>query len=460
MAEQQLSAAWWPQEGKQRQAVLMGCAIDELFYGGAAGGGKSDFLVGDFLQDLDQGSNWRGIMFRQTHPELEEIIDRTNEIYPYLGGDFLVGKNVWKFSNGAQLRLRHLETADDFKKYMGHSFSWIGWDELPLMPSLRPYNMMKSRLRGPAQNKRIRSTGNPGGRCHNEVKEYFGIDRWPKGMVPLKDGASGMTRLFIPSKVQDNKILLRDDPGYPQRMLSLGDEELVRAWLDGDWNATVGSYFSRFSKKCIIQPFEVPESWPLFLCMDYGEENPTVAAILAIDYDDRVFVIDEYYRAQTGGADHARGIKAMVENCLFTQKRKMRTSLAPSDMWISRKPGEAGLAWSPKDSFHKEGFFLTKANMDRVNGWRAMKDLLYNERMFFFNGHTEHIVSSISTVQRDPNNPEDVLKGGDDHGADCARYGINHVYKPRKLPKVPHSHSGGAVLDSLTEIGGKVGRYG
>lgn len=48
--------------------------------------------------------------------------------------------------------------------------------------------------------------------------------------------------------------------------------------------------------------------------------------------------------------------------------------------------------------------------MHRVQGWRNIKDLLYNGRLFFFEGTTERILSSIGTVQRDDKNPEDVKR--------------------------------------------------
>ena len=57
-------------------------------------------------------------------------------------------------------------------------------------------------------------------------------------------------------------------------------------------------------------------------------------------------------------------------------------------------------------------------------------------------------------MQRDPNNPEDVLKGGDDHAADGLRLGVNHVYKPRKIPQEivdDNRFTGQHLLDLLKE---------
>jgi hypothetical protein len=417
-------------------------------FGGAAGGGKTDFLLGDFLSDIEQGNAWTGILFRLSYPELDEVIERSHQIYPYVGGEYLVGQKVWKFPTGAVLRLRHLESPEDFVKYLGHSYSWQGWDELPSWHSLKPYHMMKSRLRGPAKDKRIRASGNPGGRCHSEIKEYFGIGTHPRGYHLIPDRTTRMSRMFIPSKVSDNKILLENDPEYIHRLAGVGDPELVKAWLDGDWDAVVGAYFSMFRKsQCEVEPFPIPRGWPVFSCMDYGESNPTWCGLITVDFDDTVYVIDEYWREDAGGAEHARGVSDLIENCPFIDTGTSR-NLAPHDMWTKRKPGEASQALSPKDSFHTEGVYLTRANMERVNGWRNLKDLIYAKRIKFFKHRTERVMASLSSVQRDPKNPEDVLKGGDDHPADGLRYGINHVYRPSKAEKSVEQE-GARIISSL-----------
>ena len=71
--------AWKPQVGPQ-SAAIRAAFVDELFYGGAAGGGKSDFLLGDFLQDVFQGAMWQGVLFRRSYPALDELVHRSHQI--------------------------------------------------------------------------------------------------------------------------------------------------------------------------------------------------------------------------------------------------------------------------------------------------------------------------------------------------------------------------------------------
>ena len=453
--------AWQPQVGPQSDACACAAFVDELFYGGAVFGGKSDFLLGDFASDIDQGGAWTGILFRRSGPELEDIIERSQEIYPYLGAHWMEAKKTWRFATGAVLRLRHMENVADFQKYMGHSYSWIGFDELPNWPTLNPYHRMKTRLRGSAQHKRIRATGNPGGVCHNEIKQYFKIGEHRAGNTLYIDPKSHQSRMFIPARVEDNVIGLSTDPGYLDRLEGLNDPELVKALKEGDWDAIVGAYFSMFSaERATVDPFEIPDGWSVFSGGDYGEENPTWWGLVAVDFDNDLWVIDEYYRAGAGGADHARGVKAMIDNCPYIRRSRPQLNLAPHDMWTKRRPGEAAQALAPQDSFAAEGVHLTRANMNRVNGWRNLKDLAYADRIHFFRGRTEHIISSLATVQRDPHDAEDVLKAGDDHPADGLRYIINHVYKPRLLKKTDtRPNAGAAVIDVLESLGKQKSRY-
>ena len=460
-----LDYSWGPQLGPQLAAIDTARWVQELFYGGAVFGGKSDFLLGDFAQEEDmlQGPLWRGIIFRRHGPELHELIRRSQEIYPHIGGQWKEAKKEWHWEDGpfkgAELLMRHLDNEKDFMLYMGHSFSWQGWDELPNMTTLNPYRMMISRLRGKAKHKRIRATGNPGGLCHNEIKEHYGMSDFPQGNTPLYHAKSKMTRMFIPSKLQDNKIGMESDPEYEDRLEALGDPELIRAWKDGDWNAILGNYFSRFrSDQCTVAPFEIPKHWPVIGCLDYGESNPTWFGVLTRDYDGRVFVVEEYYQGDTGGADHCRNILSLLETSPYLKQREPEAHLkcdmimAPGDMKIKRKPGEAKLETSAWDTFADFNLHLTPANMHRVQGWRNIKDLLYNGRLFFFEGTTERILSSIGTVQRDDKNPEDVKKVGDDHPADGLRYGINHLWTPQAV-KVANPHSAQNLIDRLNEVG-------
>ena len=79
----------------------------------------------------------------------------------------------------------------------------------------------------------FRATGNPGGPGQGWVKARY-IDPAPLGWKVIQDDYTGLERVFIPSKVTDNKYLEAD---YVQRLRGAGSDQLVKAWLEGDWSA-------------------------------------------------------------------------------------------------------------------------------------------------------------------------------------------------------------------------------
>ena len=448
-----MSEFCWSPQVPQANALSCSGIIDELFYGGAAGSGKSDFLLADAAADVDQGLDWCCIMFRRNSQDMDSLVARSQQMYLPMGAEYKVGARTWIWPSGATLKFRPMDTDDQFFKFMGHAYSGIYWDELPTWGSMRPYHLLKSRLRGNAKHKRIRATGNPGGMIHSQIKDYFQIGKYPNGYVPLRDPASDMVRCFIPAKVTDNQKLLDADPDYPKRLMSMGDPELTEAYLHGNWDINMGSYYAANRNDLIVDPFEIPENWSLFVSMDYGEVNETAAVLIAVDSDDDCGIVNSY-ESSGAGAEHARGIKAMIEECAWTRcggvyGRWPRLILAPADMWTKRAPGEVALARSPSDSFRDEGLHLTRANMDRVNGWRNIGNLIYNKRIKFFRGYTDATLESLLGLQRDTRNMEDA-SSPNDHSADALRYGINHCYKPRNVSSGPQA-DGGRLIDQLTE---------
>jgi hypothetical protein len=63
-----------------KQALALKSPAFELLFGGATGGGKSDFLLMDFYNGVNKyNKNWQGIVFRRTYDELEELLKRAGQ---------------------------------------------------------------------------------------------------------------------------------------------------------------------------------------------------------------------------------------------------------------------------------------------------------------------------------------------------------------------------------------------
>ena len=195
---------WKPQP---KQALALSCPAIELFFGGAAGGGKSDFLLADFLQGAAKyGEDWKGILFRRTTKQLEELQARARQLFKPIGAVYKESKAVWIFPNGATLKMRYLESDKDVENYQGHQYTWVGMDELGNYPTEYCWTFMLSRLRS-ARSKHIpcviRGTANPGGVGHSWIKHRFMDGHEPNKIfsIPIEtaDGTKGYMLLkYLP----------------------------------------------------------------------------------------------------------------------------------------------------------------------------------------------------------------------------------------------------------------------
>ena len=168
---------WQPTD---KQGEFLSAPEDEVLYGGAAGGGKSDALIIDALGLQQSAILWpgyRAIIFRRTFPELRELIDRTRVIYPVAipGAVFSESNREWTFPSGAKVEFGYLESEADRFRYQGRQFQYIGWDEMTQWATDTGYSYLLSRLRtvNPAVKCYVRATCNPGGIGHVWVKQRY-----------------------------------------------------------------------------------------------------------------------------------------------------------------------------------------------------------------------------------------------------------------------------------------------
>ena len=107
-----------PQQGSQLAFVT--CPVREVLYEGTRGPGKTLALLMDFMQHVGCGfgAHWRGILFRETYPQLADVIAKTEEWIPQIFPDAVYNKadHVWKFKTGETLSFRHMSNPKDYSK--------------------------------------------------------------------------------------------------------------------------------------------------------------------------------------------------------------------------------------------------------------------------------------------------------------------------------------------------------
>lgn len=221
-----------------KQAEFLAAREDEVLFGGAAGGGKSDALIVDALGLHHEAIRWdryRALLIRQTTPQLRELIDRTRAMYPlvYPGATYSEQAKEWRFPSGAKVIFGYAERDVDAHQYQGQEYQWIGIDELGHFPTPYVWNYLTSRLRSVKSDLPcyMRATCNPGPKWIRERWGFSASGEASRHEIVV-DGRT-FTRRFIPSRIDDN-LHLRDS-GYKQRLMQLPPQERA-ALLDGRWD--------------------------------------------------------------------------------------------------------------------------------------------------------------------------------------------------------------------------------
>lgn len=264
-----------PQPGPQTQFLSTPAEI--AIFGGSAGGGKSFGLLLDTLRHY-KNSLFGGTIFRRTAVQVRNeggLWDTSMTIYPHFGARPREATLEWRFPDGMSMGFSHLEYDKDVFNWQGAQIPWIGFDELTHFTETQFFYMLSRNRSTSGVKPRIRATCNPD--PDSWVRKF--IDWWidedgfaiPERSGKLRyfirhddnffwasdkeeiyhqfgrgPGVQPKSVTFIPSKLEDNKILMQKDPAYLGNLLALNRVDRARL-LDGNWNvrAQAGMMFQR-----------------------------------------------------------------------------------------------------------------------------------------------------------------------------------------------------------------------
>ena len=378
----------------KKQKSFLDATEGEVLFGGAAGGGKSFGQMVDALLFAIKYPKSRQLILRRTFAELDKSLIRLGlALYPKEIYTFNASSHTGKFKNGSFIDFGYCATENDVYQYQSAEYDVIRFDELTHF-TMSQYVYLISRVRGANSfPKQIKSTTNPGGVGHSWVKGRF-VDPSPPN-VPFI-GEDGMTRVFIPSLLDDNRFLTEKDPEYKDRLLALPERER-RALLYGDWNIFEGQYFTEFSYgEHVIAPFEIPTGWRRYRTLDYGLVR-LACLWIAVAPDGCAYVFREYCES---GLPISRAAAAITERT--PPGEDIYATLAPPDLWSRGQ--ESGK--SKATIFAEYGLSFTKTSNDRESGWLAVKELLIGNRLKIFSNCTE-IISTLPALMIDKLRPTD-----------------------------------------------------
>lgn len=426
--EYQHDIIWQPQD---KQKMGLECPADEMFYGGAKGGGKSDFLLALFLKFLHYGSNHNAIIFRRTYTEFEELLDRSHEIYPSQGGYYQITKRTWIFPQGQTLKMRFLELDKDVHRYQGHQYNLIMFDELTNWPTDYCYTYMFSCMRSPTGVPcYMRAAGNPGSIGHAWVQHRF-----IKGHTPYDiytDEKTQLTRCFIPALLDDNTILMKNDPNYEKRLRTLPDH-LYEAYRWGNWDIFEGQAFT-ITPRHICSPRTIPEGAQRYMTFDWGFGKPFSLLWWWVDADGRIFLYDEWYGYDGTPDKGLRYMDSQIAEGIIAKEQEHPGGyhrdiirLAGHDCF-SKKPDYkgGGQGKSTAEVFSEHGIHLTVGDPSRNLKIRQFRERLRvpddpdKEPMMMVYENCTEFMRTIPLLQVSRTNQEDIDTKGEDHAYDSA----------------------------------------
>jgi phage terminase large subunit len=415
---------------KQKEFFL--ATTRHIAYGGARGGGKSWAMRRKFILLALNYAGLKLLLLRRTLPELRE-----NHIMPLLAELVRVAKysdneKAFIFPNGSRIKLGYCESERDVYQYQGQEYDVIGLEEAThFTEAQRDFLTTCNRSVRTDFKPRMYYTANPGNVGHAWFKRLF-IDRDYRGSEKAED------YVFIPARVYDNEILMQTNPEYVQTLENL-PEDLRRAHLNGDWDVFAGQYFREFSRDIhVIEPFPLPDSWRLYIALDYGLDM-LAAYWIAVDTHQKAYIYKELYQSDLIISEAAKHIKEVTGNDKIYQR------LAPPDLWNRRQ--ETGK--SAADLFRENGVSLVKANNNRVQGWYNLKEWLkpYRDEQGIITAslvifkNCVNLIRCLPQLQRDEKDPNDVATEPHEltHGPDAIRYFIAGRPRPNVQPQpVPH----------------------
>lgn len=443
---------WEPQP---RQSLFITCPVDDVGFGGARGGGKSDAVIGDWISHEHlYAESAVGLAFRRERTQLTELIERARQILPPLGYKWHEQDKYFRGPKGGRLRFSYLESDSDADAYQGHSYTRLYGEEIGTFPSEGPIAKLTATLRSgngvPCQ---MKNTCNPGGPGHQWVKARYKLDTHPRGMEvfkyeftnPFTKKRIEKTRVFIPSKVTDNKFLGDD---YVANLFQVGSEQLVRAWLEGDWSVIDGAFFDAWSPdRHILPPFEVPKDWTRFRAFDWGYAKPFSVGWWAIASESIQLGIGKNtglgqanglnpqpmvvprgalvrYREWYGAERPNVGLRLNAEDVADGIKSrevgdKIAYSVADPAIFsmdggpsIAERMNKRGIVWSPADN-------KRVAKLGAMGGWDQMRARLKGDDdghpMIFTFATCRDSIRTIPALQHDGTKPEDLDTDGEDH---------------------------------------------
>lgn len=433
---------WSPHDGPQR--AFLAAEEDEVLYGGAKGGGKSDaILFGAFRQT--NKPRYKALILRETFKELNEMLLRAHLVVPRLRvpGVWREKDSSYTFPSGAKVTFGHCANIKDAQLYQGGEWAYIGFDELGNIADENVWTELLKEIRcpDPTVRRMARASANPGYSGEPWLIARFvkpcGEDGRNIARFPLEipnHGTVTLTRRFVPARVTDNPVYA-NDPVYLATLHALPYRRRMQL-LEGKWGLGGGRALDELDPiRHIVPPFEIPAHWTKFSAFDWGFAHPFAFGAFACDAFGTIYLVDSVHGHRMLPWEQAERVQSKIA------AEYLRLTYAGSDT-TSEHRARGENTPTIAEHFRQYGVLITEANQARKFGlnnfreyikWRgANGEQAFIPKFFMFDtpGNRETF-ACLERMTTDPKDQEDALKvdanadgeNGDD-AYDMCRYGL------------------------------------
>jgi predicted phage terminase large subunit-like protein len=364
-------------EPQPKQEEFLSSSADIVIFGGGAGGGKSFALLLEPLRHISN-KEFSAVIFRRTSPQITNpggLWDESSKLYPSLAAIPKQTSHEWQFPKGSNISFAHLQYEKNVHDWQGSQVAFIGFDELPHFTEYQFFYMLSRNRSTSGVKPYVRATCNPDADSWLAVFLEWWIDQdtgypipercgklryfvresnhihWADSKEELKirfphlyeiageDFALSVT--FIPSSVYDNPALMKADPGYLAKLLSLPLVEKERL-LGGNWKIKLTS--GKFINRAWFEIIEVQKNggelcrfWDFAATEKQLKNDPDYSASVLMRKIDDEFIIEDFFQMQASPADVER---IFFQTARLDREFSIRTKARLKTRW-EIEPGSA-----------------------------------------------------------------------------------------------------------------------
>jgi len=341
-----------------KQAKFLTSDVFEKFYGGAAGGGKSDCLLMGAAQWLHV-PGYAAALFRRTKPLLSRpggLISRAERWWRGSRAKWSDDESTWYFpcdgGGYSSITFGYMEHEKDRFNWLAYEFQRIGFDELTEFTEIM-YKFLFNRLRMTTEMERAGMTlgmmgaSNPGNLGHEWVRARFILkELWPDGQPYYEEDSDQWLEppLFVPARVEDNPHV-----HLKSYLRSLGHMDPVtrQQYLKGNWDAASGGaqlkreWFKVASVLPVnivygIRHYDLAATVPIE-GNSKSKADWTAGALVLVDDEGRLIIKDIQRYQETPGSVERRIVQQAWADATFSMEHGI-----PLLTTMEQEPGASG----------------------------------------------------------------------------------------------------------------------